>query len=449
MSSFAAARDRVGGVDLRGRTLLVPLMHPTGSGLLAACFRAIGVRALVMETGTGLDLGREQTSGKECYPCQLTLGDVLRHLHAERQRLGPGFSAGNYAYFLPEATGPCRFGMYNKFQRLVLDRFEEFSEMPIAAITTADSYSVGGLVPAREATAFRLMIFMAMAAADALDRILWRARPYEREPGVADALHARAVAGLARTLEEGGLRRDFGALREIVEETARAARALMDPGLPRRPRVAVVGEIYLRCHPVANQELVRELERHGAEVVVASLAEWVTFITYCRVREQRREAGRSLRQGRPGRARRALGKWAGQALEYRYLNALRRGVYAGALRHVDIADDHAVHVLERRLDGERLFSFAVGTESVLSIAGALESAAHGCDGVVNVYPFTCMPGTMTTAVLAPLLAQLRVPYLDVPCDGTHRPNRETQTRTFVWQAAQRQTLGREGAAGRA
>jgi hypothetical protein len=94
--------------------------------------------------------------------------------------------------------------------------------------------------------------------------------------------------------------------------------------------------------------------------------------------------------------------------------------------------------IERRLDGGRLFSFDVGTESVLSIGGALESIAHGCDGIVNVYPFTCMPGTMATAVLGPLLARMQVPYLDIPCDGTHRPGRETQVRTFVWQVAQRQ-----------
>ena len=441
MSSFASARERVGDVDLAGRTLLVPSMHPVGAAFLAACFRAIGVPALVMETGTGLDLGREQTSGKECFPCQLTLGDVLRHLHAERARLGAAFDARAYAYFLPEATGPCRFGMYNKFQRLVLDRFAEFREMPIASITTADSYAAAGLVPARDAAAFRLMAYMTVIVADVLDRILWRARPYEREPGAVEALHAEAVAAMVRAIEVGGLRREFGAFRDIVGDTARKTRACIDPALPRRPRVGIVGEIYLRSHPGSNQDLVRELELHGAEVVNASLAEWVTFITFCRVRERRREAGGHLRGRRLGAAGRALKSWAGKAVEYRYLNARRRWVYAAARRHLDIAGDHAVHEVERRLDGDRLFSFDVGTESVLSIGGALEYVAHGCDGIVNVYPFTCMPGTVATSVLAPLLGGMGVPYLEVPCDGTRRPNRETQIRTFAWQARQRRPAG--------
>jgi hypothetical protein len=37
-------------------------------------------------------------------------------------------------------TGPAARDV-QQIQRLVLDRFGEFSEMPIAAITTADSYS--------------------------------------------------------------------------------------------------------------------------------------------------------------------------------------------------------------------------------------------------------------------------------------------------------------------
>jgi predicted nucleotide-binding protein (sugar kinase/HSP70/actin superfamily) len=437
MSAPDPAPERIGAVDLRGRTLLVPSMHPAGSELLAACFRAIGLPALVMDTGANLDLGREYTSGKECYPCQLTLGDVLGHLQAERARLGPAFDARRYAYFMPGAAGPCRFGMYNRLHRLVLDRFPEFREVPIAAITTADSYGAGGLVPARDATAFRLMAFMAVIAADVLDHILWRSRPYERAPGSAEAVHAAALARLSRAIEDGGLRRDFGPLRAIVGEAAREARGCIDPALPRRPLIGVVGEIYLRSHPGANQDLLRELERHGAEVACASLAEWITFVTFSRLRALRREAGAALRRRRLRESGAALRAWAGQAVEYRYLNSRRRWLYAAAERHLDIVPDHDVHAVGRRLEGERHFSFDVGTEAVLSIGGALEHAAHGCDGIVNVYPFTCMPGTIATAVLAPLLGARGVPYLEVPCDETRRPNRETQVRTFVWQALQR------------
>ena len=74
---------------------------------------------------------------------------------------------------------------------------------------------------------------------------------------------------------------------------------------------------------------------------------------------------------------------------------------AAALRHLDFPGDHDVHGVERRVREGRLFSFDIGTESVLSIGGALENVAHGCDGIVNVYPFTCMPGTIARRIPYP------------------------------------------------
>ena len=110
--SFPSGGNRA---HLRDRTLLIPEMNLTGATLLAATFRSFGVRARVMDTYKGLDLGKEYTSGKECYPCQVTMGDILHCIEKEREDLGDSFNPADYIYFMPEAEGPCRFGMYNKY----------------------------------------------------------------------------------------------------------------------------------------------------------------------------------------------------------------------------------------------------------------------------------------------------------------------------------------------
>jgi hypothetical protein len=94
---FGRFGDKVKQFDVTGKTLLIPSMAPFASRLLAAAFHAVGVDAQIMETYKGLALGKEFTSGKECFPCQVTLGDILYFLRNEKDRLGPAFSPDNWA----------------------------------------------------------------------------------------------------------------------------------------------------------------------------------------------------------------------------------------------------------------------------------------------------------------------------------------------------------------
>ncbi len=426
--------------DLAGKTLLMPDMTPTGSRLLVAALRAFGVNAVVMPTMNGLSLGKELTSGKECFPCQVTLGDVLHHLAEEKKRLGDSFSAANYVYFMPEAGGPCRFGMYNTLHRIILDRFPEFRDTAIVTLSTDDGYDSSAIFPRRSAGPFRKLAFTAMILADVLDRIAWRTRPYESVPGSVDACIAAALSDMSRVMEASGATLDFSPLDRLTGETAHKASRLMDRTLPRRPRVGIVGEIYLRSHPGSNQELIRTLEALGGEVVNASLTEWFNFVTHL----NRREAAQSFQAclkdlNLPGLASAATSRLVSR-LSMDWQVKRQHAVYEQVLPHLDIAPDHDVAHLEGFLDDDRLYSFAIGTEAGISIAGALAYAADDFDGVVNVFPFTCMPSTICSAILKPMLLKKNVPYLDSPHDGSNQPNRDITLRTFMHQVARRAEL---------
>jgi len=66
----------------------------------------------------------------------------------------------------------------------------------------------------------------------------------------------------------------------------------------------------------------------------------------------------------------------------------------------------------------------------------MEYMHEGYNGVVNVYPFTCMPSTATSAVVKPIMNRMKVPYLDTPYDGTYQPGGEAAIRTFMYQVHQ-------------
>jgi len=119
-----------------------------------------------------------------------------------------------------------------------------------------------------------------------------------------------------------------------------------------------------------------------------------------------------------------------------YQEFRQKKVYKRVTPLIDIAEDHRVGHLEKILMKEDLLDFDVGTEACLSIPGIIEFAREGYNGVVNVYPFTCMPSTITSAIVGPLMNELGIPYLDTPYDSTTQPGREAAIRTFMYQANQ-------------
>jgi predicted nucleotide-binding protein (sugar kinase/HSP70/actin superfamily) len=441
-TQFRNFTESLGRFQLTNKNVLIPDMNRTSAYLLASTFRGFGIRAQVMETCKGLDLGQEYSSGKECYPCQITIGDILYFLKKERERLGDAFDPEDYLYFLPEAEGPCRFGMYNKYQRIVLDSFPEFRGVKIGSVTTQDGYSLDGIIEEGKVGDLRKASHYSVIVADILDRLLWRVRPYEREPGMADKFIEESMRVMGAALETYGAQKDYERILHGLERIVSAGKEIIDPDIPPKPLIGVVGEIYLRTHIQANQDVLRVLERYGAEVVNASIAEWIHYTTYDALREERIELGRSLRQLRFRPMREHLRKVASLGLELVYQERRQKQVYRRAKSLIDLADDHRVGELEKVLKEEDLFSFEIGTEACLSIAGIMEYARGGYNGVVNVYPFTCMPSTATSAIVRPLMSKLRIPYLDTPYDSSSQPGREAAIRTFMYQAQQH--LGQNG-----
>lgn len=434
--TFRSLSENVGQFDLRDKTLLLPEMNRIGCHLIAGTFRSFGINALVMETYKGLDLGKEFTSGKECFPCQVTTGDILLFIKKEKERLGHNFDAENYIYFMPEAEGPCRFGMYNKYQRIVLDSFPELRNLKIGSLTSQDSYSLRGMIEKEQAQDFRKMAYFSVVVADILDRLLWRIRPYEKKPGMADDFIERSMKRMSDSFESHAIKKDFDRILDKLEEIIQEAKQIIDPNIPSKPLIGIVGEIYLRTHVHANQDVIRVLERYGAEVINASITEWVNYTTYDRMREAKIGLRLSLKQFHFKKVRAYLKKIIIYGGNLYYQQFRQNQAYKRVREIIDLHEDHQIAHLEEIIGEDDLFSFDVGTEACLSIPGIIEYMREGYNGVVNVYPFTCMPSTITSAIVRPIMNRMKIPYLDTPYDGTYQPGREAAIRTFMYQAEQ-------------
>jgi len=180
---------------LDGRTLWVPRMSDNGARFFAAVFRSIGIDAYATPESNDrtLELGGLYTSGEECYPSKVTMGDFLRIVHAD------DFDPEKHAFFMPTANGPCRFGQYAPYLRTVLDELGHTS-VPIISPTSENGYDGLG----DHSNSMIISLWRGLVCGDILRKLLLKTRPYETQQGAADEAYEKLNAtGRSGTVPTG------------------------------------------------------------------------------------------------------------------------------------------------------------------------------------------------------------------------------------------------------
>jgi predicted nucleotide-binding protein (sugar kinase/HSP70/actin superfamily) len=388
------------------RTLYFPYMADGAYALAAAC-RACGMKAEVLppQDARDVELGRRHTSSRECFPMICTTGSFLRKLQE------PGIDPARVSFFMPDHNGPCRFGQYNKLQRIILDRLG-FPDAEIVHPSNEDSYA--GLTPG-SGVRFRLAMWRGIVAVDLLRKLLQERRPYEVQPGSVETVYRRQLACVVDCIEKGG--------RGIKEVLSRAcadfSRVQVDRGR-RKPVISVTGEIFMRDNPFCSGDLVKKLERLGAETVMGPVRDWVSYSTWRFTRDSRRK-GRVA-----GFVRSKLQGLLQRLIEEGLVHVAERG---GAEMSRDIPVQEMLELcmpyLHRDYDGE----------PAITMGGVAGQCRTGISGVVHILPFTCLPGTLISA-LSPGFSQDHdgIPWINIAYDGQEEASVETRLQAFVYRA---------------
>ena len=394
----AQIQQAIKDYGLEGRRLYLPQMPYGGTYLLAAAIRSIGFDAWPTSDSDErtLDLGGRVTSGDECYPQKITIGDFLRIIEDEGR--------DNVAFLMPTANGPCRFGQY---LHLIKAKFEElgYGDVPIISITSSDGYSsIGEYSNDLIRTAWR-----AVLTQDILMKLLLKTRPYEREKGSTDAAYMKSLEEVGEAVSLRGVSHKER-LAAIVPAMVRARdrfRAIPADYDRSRPLIGVVGEIFCRQNTFSNFDLIRVVEEQGGECWLSDIGEWVWYTDD----EQRR---RLAEQGR-----RFSKDNAYRFLKSRIMRSDEHAIYG------PFADDfvgyeepeHVTDVLEMSFP-YLPYTGALG-EMVLSSGKAIYLYEKGADGIIDISPFTCMNGIVTEAVYPTLQKDLEnMPIRTFYFDGT-------------------------------
>lgn len=399
MSRPPCRTDCAGSAGLSGKTIYIPPMAHGSARAFASAFRAVGCAAALTPPSDGrtLELGARGTSGDECYPARVTLGDFLKALQQ------PGCDPARALLFMPTATGPCRFGQYSPYLRGVLDQ-QGYTETGIVSPSSSNGYSgMGALAEAFAQTAWR-----ALLCADILQKLLLRFRPYELSDGATDGAYEQSLEDLCDVIETTPPRagRQLRMLRRALERARDRFRAVPVSERRDRPLIGVVGEIFCRLNSFSNEDVIRRLEEYGAEVWLADLTEWVWYTISEQFRKLRL-AGRRF-------SREAFVAW----LRCRSQKRDEHVLLAPFQREfVDMREPP----IETLLDCARPYLPADGAlgEMVLSVGRAAHLASRQVDGIVDISPFTCMNGIVCEAVYPRLSREHHgIPIRSFYFDGT-------------------------------
>jgi predicted nucleotide-binding protein (sugar kinase/HSP70/actin superfamily) len=342
-------------------------------------------------------LGGKYTSGDECYPQRIVLGDYMKLI--EDQRLDPKKTA----FLLPTANGPCRFGQYVSLLRRILDD-QGYEDVAILSFTSANGYAgLGEQASALIRTAWRSVVVQ-----DILLKLLLMIRPYEVEAGQTDKVYLESLDLMAEIVGRRGLSNEERMV-ELKTGLGRVKEAFLAVPVREedRPLIGVVGEIFCRLNTFSNNELIRHIEAQGGECWLTGIGEWVWYTNEEAFRRHREEKHRFSKEW--------LRTFITSRLMHRDEKALLEDFEAVFKRR---PEPHVSEVL--KCAHPYLPQAGSLGEMVLSTGGAISLYERGADGIVDISPFTCMNGIVTEAVYPRVSKDhdhipIRVFYFD----GTH------------------------------
>ena len=252
-----------------GYTILAPQMSPIHFGILEPIFAKYGFHMEVLKNDNraAIETGLRYVNNDACFPSITVVGQIMEAVLSGR------YNTQKLAVIMTQTGGCCRASNYVAFIRRALEK-AGLPHIPVISLNVSGmERNEGFKIPVK------LMLDAARAVVygDLFMRCLYRVRPYELEPGSANALHQKwqsiAIDSLVNPKSKWSYKK---VCRGIVEAFDTFP---IDETL-RKPRVGVVGEILVKYMPLANNHLVDLLESEGAEAVVPDLMDFMNYCVY-------------------------------------------------------------------------------------------------------------------------------------------------------------------------
>jgi predicted CoA-substrate-specific enzyme activase len=349
--------------------MIVPSMGRTTTELAAAAFRGLGFNA---EAGTPPDFqtlmtGRANTSCKECLPLILTTASLLESVE---KRNDPGQML---LYFMPTASGNCRFSQYYVFQKKLIEK-KRLENVALLTFTAENNYAGLG-------TADQIKVLKAIVVADVMDDInnALLVLPVDNEN--AARRFEEQMEKLKACFSRGG-----EDLYEVLEEVAGEFKTIkLRFNLSGAKKIMLAGEIYVRKDEFCSRDIIRRLAARDIISQRSSVLEWLYYVDSTFWRDLKDDFN--------------LGSWTGLSITSLIRHSVEKKVKK-ILATSGLYEYELIDMDEIIKTGSNFLHPAMSGEAIVVIGAFFNEMIKRVHGVVSIGPFACMPTRVIESILS-------------------------------------------------
>ncbi len=394
-------------------TLLMPQMLPVHFTMLKKVFELQGYKVDMLTTNHRgiVDEGLKYVHNDTCYPALLVIGQLIDAVKSGK------YDPHKVGLFITQTGGGCRASNYIHLLRKALKR-AGYGYVPVVSVNLSGLEKNPGF-----SLNFKMVIQMAysMIYGDILVNLANQCRPYEIVEGETDRRIEKWVERLVTGFpKKGAFRRphvveNFNA---IVDDFASIPLARTP-----KPRVGVVGEIYIKYAPLGNNNLEQFLYDEGCEPVVPGIMDFIIFKCDNRVEDHLIYGGKTA-------------TYIGAGFLKKYCEGLQRDMIASIARQPAFRTPCTFAHL-KKLAGEYLGYGNKMGEGWLLTGEMLELIDSGTSNIVCTQPFGCLPNHVVGKGMVRAIKN-RLPQANIVCvdydPGATRINQENRIKLMLANA---------------
>ncbi len=353
----------------KAHTILMPQMAPIHFEILQSALSSCNYNLEVLPSvdAHAVNEGLKYVNNDACHPSIVVIGQFISALKSGK------YDLDNVSVMISQTGGVCRASNYVAFMRKAF-KDAGFGHVPIIAVSAQGIETNPGFTITPKLVKRGIM---AVLYGDLIMTMLHKTRPYEKIKGSANMLAQNWIKKCSKAVRNGSTK-------EFIENVNHMVKDFDDIEIDEnmvKPKVGIVGEILVKYHPEANNQVVDLLEREGAEAVVTDLTDFLLYSSYNATFKYE-----YLSKG-------LLPKLGGDLI-IKYIEHYRKYCREALRNSRRFEEPQTIEQLAEKAQELISIGHQYG-EGWLLTADMIELIHRGVDNIVCLQPFGCLPNHIT------------------------------------------------------